>query len=130
MPGPPLGDARWEMPARAARWELPARAHSTFESDLDSRGRNPRRGRCYETFLGRFGRGPEPVPASSEVFMSSRTARRLAPGALAILAAAIALALFTLHGNAARAAERSVPAGNILIAWGVGGVLTDDGTLW
>lgn len=62
--------------------------------------------------------------------MSSRTARRFAPGALAILAAAMVLALVTLHGGAARAAERPVPAGNILIAWGVGGVLTDDGTLW
>jgi hypothetical protein len=59
--------------------------------------------------------------------MSSRTARRIAPGVLAILAAAIVLAFTTLHGGPARAA---VPGGNILIAWGVGGVLTDDGTLW
>ena len=62
--------------------------------------------------------------------MSSRTARRFAPGVLAILAATMVLAFVTLHGGPARAAERAVPAGNILIAWGVGGVLTDDGTLW
>lgn len=62
--------------------------------------------------------------------MSNRTARRFAPGVLAILAAAIVLALVTLHGGPARAAERSQPSGNILLAWGVGGVLTDDGTLW
>jgi hypothetical protein len=59
--------------------------------------------------------------------MFSRTARRFAPGVLAILAAAIVLAFVTLHGEQARAA---VPSGNILMAWGVGGVLTDDGTLW
>jgi hypothetical protein len=58
------------------------------------------------------------------------TARRFAPGVLAILACVMVLAFASLRGGPARAAERPVPAGNILLAWGVGGVLTDDGTLW
>jgi len=59
--------------------------------------------------------------------MSRRTARRFAPALLAIFAVAIGLAVLAGHGKTARAAA---PSGNILIAWGVGGVLTDDGNLW
>ena len=59
--------------------------------------------------------------------MSRRMARRFAPAVLAIFASFIALALIAGHGGTARAAA---PSGNILLAWGVGGVLTDDGNLW
>jgi len=62
--------------------------------------------------------------------MSRRTVRRIAPGVVAILACIMALAFASWRGGTARAAERPAPAGNILLAWGVGGVLTDDGTLW
>ena len=59
--------------------------------------------------------------------MSRRTASRLAPALLAIFAVVIGLAVLPGHGQTARAAA---PSGNILMAWGVGGVLTDDGNLW
>jgi hypothetical protein len=62
--------------------------------------------------------------------MSLHTARRFAPAVLAILFAVSILAFASLRGGAARAEAKPAPAGNILIAWGVGGVLTDDGTLW
>jgi len=59
--------------------------------------------------------------------MSRRTASRLAPALLAIFAVVIGLAVLAGRGQTARAAA---PSGNILMAWGVGGVLTDDGNLW
>ena len=62
--------------------------------------------------------------------MSRRMARRLTPVALAIFAAAIVLARALARGEPARAAARPPAAGNIVLAWGVGGVLTGDGTLW
>jgi hypothetical protein len=49
---------------------------------------------------------------------------------VAILAAAIILGFAVTRGDQARAAARTAPAGNVLMAWGVGGVLTDDGNLW
>jgi len=49
---------------------------------------------------------------------------------VAILAAAMILAFALSRGDQARAAVRPAPAGNVLLAWGVGGVLTDDGNLW
>lgn len=62
--------------------------------------------------------------------MSRTWARRFAPGMVAILAAALILAFAITRGDQARAAARPAPAGNVLMAWGVGGVLTDDGNLW
>jgi hypothetical protein len=48
----------------------------------------------------------------------------------AILAAALILAFAITRGDQARAAARPAPAGHVMMAWGVGVVLTDDGTLW
>ena len=62
--------------------------------------------------------------------MSRPLSRRFTPGMVAILAAGMVLAFAFARGGPARAAVRQTPAGNVLIAWGVGGVLTDDGNLW
>jgi hypothetical protein len=58
-----------------------------------------------------------------------RLARTATPAAVAALVALVA-ALFWPSGPDPDAVALASPKGNVVLVWGVGGVLTDDGTLW
>ena len=58
---------------------------------------------------------------------SAPVGRRASIGLLALV---LTLFLAWLSGPGREAEAQASPKGKILLAWGVGGVLTDDGTLW
>jgi len=61
--------------------------------------------------------------------LMDRFGQRVAPLALAALVAMVA-ALFVPSGPTDTGEALAGPKGDIVLIWGVGGVLTDDGTLW
>jgi hypothetical protein len=61
--------------------------------------------------------------------LRNRIIRSTLPLALAALLALVA-ALFYPSGSPGDGVALAGPKGSIVLVWGVGGVLTDDGTLW
>jgi len=50
--------------------------------------------------------------------------------AIGLLAIPLTLVLALPSGRQSGSTAEAAPKGRVLLAWGVGGVLTDDGTLW